>query len=73
MFGIILERFLTLTDESVAELKSTENSNTINMLPEDAKVILPSLKVDNETKLFDYELQRFVLFILDLVRLAILQ
>lgn len=47
MFGIILERFLTLTDESVAERKSAENLNTINILPEDAKVILPSLKVDN--------------------------
>lgn len=45
MFGIILERFLTLTYESIAEQKSNENLNTINMLPEDAKVILPSLKV----------------------------
>lgn len=73
MFGIILERFLTLTNESVAERKSAEDLNTINMLPEDAKVILPSLKVDNVHNSLIKKLQSFVHFILDLVRLAFLQ
>lgn len=83
MFGIILERFLSLTKESIvereqdaaaAELNESGQPNAVHALPEDAKIILPSIKV--KLPFFPFFVHVYFkkwIYILDLVWLVAVQ